>query len=128
MDEVVFFHRPSQTAIVADLIQAFDPAFLARNWLWWARPLARVDGISAAKLGAPREWRLSFFDRAPARSALVKALSWNSERVVIAHGAWARSHGQAFLKRAFAWVNPKVAHQGDASSKSSTGHEGAAPF
>ena len=109
MDEVVFFHRPSQTAIVADLIQAFDPAFLARKWPWWARPLARVDGISAAKPGAPREWRLSFFDRAPARSALAKALSWKSERVVIAHGAWARSDGQAFLKRAFAWVNPKAA-------------------
>jgi len=104
MDEIVFFHRRSRTAIVADLIQAFDPAFLAHDWPWWARPLARLDGISAADPGAPREWRLSFFNRTPARSALATMLSWRSERVVIAHGAWARSDGQAFLERAFAWV------------------------
>jgi hypothetical protein len=38
------FHRPSRTAIVADLIQAFDNAFLARNWPWWARPLPAWTG------------------------------------------------------------------------------------
>jgi hypothetical protein len=103
MDEIVFFHRPSKTAIVADLIQAFDDAFLSRNWTW-TRGLARLDGIHADHPGAPREWRFSFVDRAAARSARDKALGWNCERVVIAHGAWRRSGGREFLQRALAWL------------------------
>ena len=48
-DEAVFFHRPSRTAIFADLIQAFDDAFLKQNWSWWQRPLARLGGITASQ-------------------------------------------------------------------------------
>ncbi len=106
MDEIVFFHRPSRTAIVADLIQAFDDAFLRRQWSWWRRPMARLGGISAANPGAPSDWRLSFLDRTPARAARAKTLGWECERVVIAHGAWARSGGQDFLRRALAWLGP----------------------
>jgi hypothetical protein len=108
LDEIVFFHRPSRTALVADLIQAFSDAFLRERWRWWARPLARLDGIAASNPGAPREWRLSFFSRAPAREARAKALGWNCERVVIAHGDWARSGGHEFLRQAFAWLGPEA--------------------
>lgn len=108
MDEVVFLHRPSRTAIVADLIQAFEDSFLRRQWSWWRRPMARLGGISAENPGTPSDWRRSFLDRAPARSARAKALSWNCERVVLAHGRWARSNGQAFLRRALAWLGPET--------------------
>ena len=104
MDEIVFFHRPSRTAIVADLIQAFDETFLRRHWSWWKRPLAKFGGISAAHPGAPGDWRSSFLSRKSARVAAAKVLSWNCERVVIAHGDWARSDGQAFLRRGFGWL------------------------
>ena len=106
MDEIVFFHRPSRTAIVADLIQAFDDAFLRRHWSWWRRPMARLGGIGAANPGAPSDWRLSFLDRTPARAARAKILGWECERVVIAHGAWVGSGGQDFLRRALAWLGP----------------------
>jgi hypothetical protein len=43
MDEVVFFHQPSGTAIVADLTQTFSDRFLRKHWGWW-RFLARLDG------------------------------------------------------------------------------------
>ena len=108
MDEIVFFHRPSRTAIVADLIQAFDDAFIRRNWPWWIRPAARIDGIAADRPGAPREWRLSFLRRAAARAARAKTLGWNAERVVIAHGNWVRSGGEGFLRRALAWLGPET--------------------
>ena len=111
MDEIVFFHRPSRTAIVADLIEAFDDDFLQRHWPWWSRPLARLDGIAAAHPGAPREWRLSFFDRAPARAAREKALGWGCERVVIAHGRWPRSEGREFLRQGLAWLGPDAARR-----------------
>lgn len=106
MDEIIFFHRPSRTAIVADLIQAFGERFLCAHWSWWRRPLARLDGIAATEPGAPREWRLSFLDRTPARAARAKALGWGCERVIIAHGEWARFDGEAFLTHALGWLGP----------------------
>ena len=106
LDEVVFFHRPSRAALVADLIQAFDEQFLRANWSWWKRPLAKLGGIAAANPGAPSDLRRSFTKRALARAARDKALSWSCERVIIAHGEWRRSDGQAFLKRALAWLGP----------------------
>lgn len=109
MDEVVFFHRPSRTAMFADLIEAFDDEFLRRNWPWWGRPLAQLDGIVAANPGAPREWRLSFFDRKPARAARNKALGWDCERVIVAHGEWRRSGGREFVRRALSWLGPEGA-------------------
>lgn len=104
MDEIVFFHRPSQTVILADLIEAFSADFLKEHWSWWQRPLATLDGVTLGKPGAPREWRLSFTTRAPARAAREKVLGWPAERVVMAHGEWQRADGHAFLTRALTWL------------------------
>lgn len=68
MDEIVFFHRPSRTAIVADLIQTFSDRFLREHWGIW-RFFARLDGLTQDQARAPLEWRLSFINRAPARRA-----------------------------------------------------------
>ncbi|MGR3376624.1 DUF4336 domain-containing protein [Salipiger abyssi] len=104
MDEVVFFHRPSRTAIFADLIEAFSEDFLHKHWSWWQRPLAHIDGVTAKSPHAPGEWRLSFLDRAPARAARDKILGWRPEQVTVAHGEWCRSGGLAFVERALQWV------------------------
>ena len=105
MDEIVFFHRPSQTVILADLIEAFSDDFLKEHWSWWQRPMAALDGITLKKPGAPREWRLSFSDRKPARAARDKVLDWPAERVIMAHSEWQRTDGHAFSKRALAWLS-----------------------
>jgi len=103
MDEIVFLHRPSATVIVADLIQTFSDAFLRANWGWW-RFLARMDGLTQSQACAPLEWRLSFVNRAPARRARAKMLDWNCDRVIVAHGEWQRTDGNAFLARSFRWL------------------------
>jgi hypothetical protein len=103
MDEIVFLHRPSATAIVADLIQTFSDHFLREHWGMW-RFLARLDGLTQNQACAPREWRLSFINRAPARHARDKALSWNCQRVIVAHGEWPRANGHAFLAKSFSWL------------------------
>jgi hypothetical protein len=103
MDEIVFFHRPSATAIVADLIQTFSDSFLREHWGWW-RFLARLDGLTQDQACAPLEWRLSFINRAPARRARDKVLSWDSQRVIVAHGEWPRANGNAFLAKSFRWL------------------------
>lgn len=104
LDEIVFCHRPSRTVIVADLIEALSDRFLRDHWKGWQRFMASLDGITAEKPGAPREWRWSFLNRAPARAARDKVLSWPCERVVMAHGVWQRSDGRAYLKRALDWL------------------------
>ena len=104
MDEIVFLHRPSKTVILADLIENFTPEFLEDHWRRWQRPIAKLDGITSAKPGAPREWRLTFVDRAPAREARDKVLSWDCDNVVMAHGEWQRADGHAFLERGLAWL------------------------
>ena len=103
MDEIVFLHRPSATAIVADLIQTFSDHFLREHWGWW-RFLARLDGLTQDQACAPLELRLSFINRAPARRARAKMLSWNCQRVIVAHGEWPRTDGSDFLARSFRWL------------------------
>jgi Domain of unknown function (DUF4336) len=103
MDEIVFLHRPSATVIIADLIQTFSDRFLREHWGFW-RFLARLDGLTQDQACAPREWRLSFINRAPARRARDKVLSWNCQRVIVAHGEWPRANGHAFLAQSFRWL------------------------
>ena len=100
MDEVVFFHRGSRTAIVADLVQRFDPATLRG----WRRLIMALDGLVGVNGSTPREWRLSFWHPAAARRAKQKILDWNPERVIIAHGEWIRENGREVLERALAWM------------------------
>ncbi len=100
LTEIVFFHRPSRTAIFGDLIQN-----LPRDWFkGWRGLVARIDGIVAPYPGAPRELRLSFVRRGAARAALQRILAWPIERVLIAHGEPAAADGEAFVRRAFAWL------------------------
>jgi hypothetical protein len=103
MDEIVFLHRPSSTAIVADLIQTFSDHFLREHWGSW-RFLARLDGLTQDQACAPLEWRLSFINRAPARRARDKVLRWNCQRVIVAHGERPRANGNAFLAKSFRWL------------------------
>jgi hypothetical protein len=103
MDEIVFLHRPSGIAIVADLIQTFSDHFLREHWGWW-RFLARLDGLTQEQACAPLEWRLSFINRAPARHARDKVLSWACRSVIVAHGEWPRENGNALLAKSLRWL------------------------
>jgi hypothetical protein len=103
MDEIVFLHRPSATAIVADLIQMFSSAFLRKHW-GWRRFLARLDGLTKDQASAPREWRLSFIDRAPARRARDKVVGWGCRNLIVAHGVPPGPIDDGFLARSFRWL------------------------
>ena len=100
MEEVAFFHRASRTAIFTDLIQRFDPRLLD-GWRSW---VMRLDGLVGPDGSTPREWRLTFLDRRALRRAKAAALAWNPERLVVAHGMWARIGGRAVLERALRWM------------------------
>lgn len=99
--EVVFFHRKSQTLILTDLIENFEPKRVARRWRW----LIRCTGAVHPDGKAPIDMRLTFLrGRAEARASLEKMLAWAPERVIVAHGKWYERDGTAELRRAFRWV------------------------
>jgi hypothetical protein len=101
LTEVVFFHRESRTVIFADLIQNL-PAGWFRGW---RDVVARLDGVTAANPGAPREWRASFLNRRAARACLERILAWPIEHVFIAHGELPIDDGAAFVRTAFRWLS-----------------------
>lgn len=104
MDEVVFFHRASRTAILADFSENLPADWLVENWAPWQRPLARLSKIVEGKGYAPLDWRLTFLDRKKLREAKAKILSWDPSNVVMAHGQWQAGNGREFLNGAFAWI------------------------
>ena len=104
LDEVVFFHRASRTAIIADLSENFSAGFLEAHWAAWQRAIARVWKIVEPYGYAPLEWRLSWFRRATAKQSLERLLACEPERVVMAHGEWQSSNGRAYLEKAFRWL------------------------
>ena len=100
MEEVAFFHRASRTAIVCDLVQRHDPTQLSG----WKKAVMRLDGLVGEFGSTPREWRMSFLRRGPAREARARVLAWEAERLVIAHGACAEQNATQILERALAWI------------------------
>jgi hypothetical protein len=104
VQEVIFFHRASRTAIIADLSQTFSQAFLETHWPWWLRAIARLSKTVDGWGRAPIDYRISFRDRATARPKIQALIAQEPERVVVAHGEVVRSDGKAFLLRAFSWL------------------------
>ena len=102
MEEVVFFQRASRTLFVTDLIQKFEPQSFPAYQRW----ILRANSLVGPNGSTPREWRLSFLNRGRARAALRRALDWDPERIVIAHGTWVRGDGRAALARSLAWLRP----------------------
>jgi hypothetical protein len=100
MEEVAFFHRPSRTALIADMIQRHAESTLSG----WKGMLMRLDGLAGERGSAPREWRATFLRRRVARAAREKVLSWNAERLLIAHGECAQSGANEIIRRALSWI------------------------
>jgi hypothetical protein len=98
MEEVIFFHRASRTAIFTDLIQRFPPS------AGWRGLLLRLDGLVGPDGSTPREWRLTFLRRGALRRAKARVLAWNPERLVVAHGACALRDGREVIERALRWT------------------------
>jgi hypothetical protein len=110
MTEVEFFHRPSRTLILADLIENFEPSKLDGMLSRW---LTRLGGVQHPDGQMPREMRLTFSRGGMhLRAAVEKMISWAPERIILAHGRWYPKDGAAELRRAFRWLLKHSAHEG----------------
>lgn len=97
LNEVQFLHRASRTVIIGDFIQNYAPSNNAlRNALFtWAG----VDG------GTPVDARLSFAgNKALGRASLQRLLSWDFDKVILAHGECVTRDAKPFVRHAFRWL------------------------
>jgi hypothetical protein len=100
IEEVLFFHKQSRTVIIDDLIQIHSKV----RGRPFRNALLKLGGVASPHGGVPLDIRLSFTNRNLARRSLEKLLSWDFDRLVIAHGACIESDAKPFVKRAFRWL------------------------
>ncbi len=83
-----------------DLIQIYSPAKgkLFRNAFF------ELEGVVSPLGGVPLDIRLSFIRRDLARRSLAKLLSWDFDKLILAHGACIENSAKAFVERAFRWL------------------------
>ena len=99
--EVVFFHRPSKTLVLTDLIENFE----RRAVPVWIVPLLLLAGNLDPDGRTPRDMQATFRKgRDAARASVERMIAWGPERVILAHGRWYPENGVAELRRAFRWL------------------------
>lgn len=94
LNETVFFHRASGTAIFTDVCQMWTGP------LGWKETLfARLTGVRN-RLTVPRTIRLLVKDKSAVRASALQVLAWPVQRVVVAHNTVIEHDAHAALKRA----------------------------
>jgi hypothetical protein len=100
--EIVFFHRPTSTLIVTDLMQNFETDRihnpLTRLLLW-------AGGATGPNGRASIEIRFAGFGRRKKlREALQQIADWQPSRIILSHGLCFKTDAMRELRRAFSWV------------------------
>lgn len=102
LTEVDFFHRPSRTLVITDLIENFEPWRVRDRLLRW---VMKAFGAVDPDGKAPIDMQLSFIGhRRGLRRAALQMIAWAPERIILAHGRCYDKHAVAELRRAFRWV------------------------
>lgn len=98
LNETVFFHSPSRSLIVADLIENFETSAH-----WPTRAYLKLSGIHG-KPGLSGPLRLIFRDKKRARRSIDEILSWDFDRIVLAHGDVIETGGREALRDTYTWL------------------------
>ena len=102
VNEVVFFHRPSRTLIVSDLIENFEPAKVSNPFLRWLMKLA---GVLDPDGKMPMDLRMTFWkNRWEVKRRIRQMIKWQPDKVIMAHGRPYLKDGSRELQRAFRWA------------------------
>ncbi len=97
LNEVVFFHRPSRSAIFTDLVFNVPADFKD------ARIFYTIVG-ARGRFGPHLLIRLSIRDRKAARESVAKILEWDFDRVIVTHGDVLESGGHAKFAEAYSYL------------------------
>lgn len=101
--EAVFFHRPSETLIVADLMQNFEAKRVRSKF---SRALLTVGGATGPDGRPSIEVRhLAHKHKEAMQRTVQRMIEWNPSQIILSHGACYRLGAVEHLERAFAWAN-----------------------
>jgi hypothetical protein len=100
IEEVLFLHKASRTLILDDLIQN-HPRARGHPLI---NALFKLEGVAYPHGGIPLDIRLSFTDHTLARQSLERLLSWDFDKLIIAHGICIENDAKLFVERAFRWL------------------------
>jgi hypothetical protein len=101
MREVDFLHRASRTLVVTDFVENFRDETPGTNWM--LRGTIKLLRMWGSPNPAP-ELRWFTRDRKAAREALQKILSWDFDRIVLAHGELILHDPKAAIRKAWRWL------------------------
>lgn len=97
MTEYDFFHRPSRTLVLTDLVENFELQKVDSRLM---RLFIRFAGATGK---TPRDIRL-FVSRKQLKRALETMIAWQPERVILSHGRWFEHDAAAELRRVYGWL------------------------
>ena len=97
--EVYFFHRPSRTLILTDLVEDLDPSRLPPV----TRTVMQMSGATGGRTAAYLRAVVKLGGEEAERAAR-RMVELAPERVIFAHGDWFEERGQERLRRAFDWL------------------------
>lgn len=98
LNEIVFFHQQSQTLILTDTAFHFDETFPFITKL-----VTRVIG-GYKKLEPSRLEKIAIQEKQKVKNSIQTVLSWNFERVIVAHGSIVDNQGKEKLKEGYKWA------------------------
>ena len=97
--EHVFFHVPTRTLIVADLMFNFGP-----DEPVWTELMLKVAVGGQHHPGVSRPFKMAIKDEAAFRESVGKMLAWDFDRVIVGHGDVIESGGKEKVSAALAPV------------------------
>lgn len=102
LTEAVFFHVPTRTLILTDLIQNYEISKITNPFF---RFMTRLSGAAHPDGKMPIDLRSTFVKHRKQMGEAVRTMiSWGPERIIISHGRWYESNAVAELRRAFRWL------------------------
>jgi len=98
--EVAFFHKPSKTLILVDLLENIGDDFKHPTSLylrfWWKAVFKMWNNPKAAP-----EYQMGWGNKDLVKAGLNKILSWEAERVILAHGELIEGNVNSVLSSAW---------------------------
>ncbi|NKB33254.1 MAG: DUF4336 domain-containing protein [Pseudomonadales bacterium] len=102
INEVAFYHLPTKTLILVDLIENIGDNYTHEAGLllqfWWKAVFKMWNNPKAAP-----EYQLGWGDKSVVKKSLEKILSWDFEKIILAHGNLIENDAHAVAKKA--WEN-----------------------
>ncbi len=97
LNEVVFYHPESKTLILTDTAFNFD-----RSFPWLTQLGAKIMGSYDTLQPSVLE-KLVIEDKEKVQASVEKILSWDFQRVIMAHGSIVENDAKNQLKKGYEW-------------------------